>query len=281
MWAEQATEPVAHHGEGAVWDERLERILWVDLLRGDVLSTAPGSGVVDRCHVASVAACVVPRTGSGHLVATERGYAIVDTDIERLPDVWDDDRVRMNDGACDPQGRFYCGSMAYDASPGRGVLYRLDPDRTVHRVLGPVTISNGLAWSPDGDVAFYVDSPTQRIDVLSFDPDAGTFSGRRPVVNIPADVGMPDGLTLDAEGGIWVALWSGAAVHRYSAAGSLECVIDIPVRQPTSCAFGGRALDELYITTSAHDLDDAERGAGALFVARPGVSGLTSHRFAG
>ena len=117
----------------------------------------------------------------------------------------------------------------------RACSFRLDPDRTVHRVLGPVTISNGLAWSADGDVAFYVDSPTQRIDALSFDPDAGTFSGRRPVVHIPADVGMPDGLTLDAEGGIWVALWSGAAVHRYSAAGSLECVIDLPVRQPTSC----------------------------------------------
>ena len=187
----------------------------------------------------------------------------------------------MNDGACDPQGRFLLRLHGLrHRRRARACSTASTPIAPCTECSDRVTISNGLAWSPDGDVAFYVDSPTQRIDALSFDPDAGTFSGRRPVVHIPADVGMPDGLTLDAEGGIWVALWSGAAVHRYSAAGSLECVIDLPVRQPTSCAFGGRALDELYITTPP--MSWMTRSAGRRAVRRsPGVSGLRPTRFAG
>lgn len=278
MRAEQLTDPIAHHGEGPMWDSRLDQLVSVDLLRGDVLFTTADGMLVERRHVGEVAACVVPRRQGGHAVATERGFLLLDDDggVEELADVWDDPGVRMNDGACDPQGRFYCGSMAYDAAPRRGALYRLDPDRSVHRVLCGVTISNGLGWSPDGATAYFVDSPTQRIDTLVFDGDR---LHRRRLVEIAPETGMPDGLTVDADGGIWVALWQGGAVHRYTAEGQLDEVIELPVRQPTSCAFGGDGLGTLFITTSAQDCP--EPLAGALFTCEPGVRGLETLAFAG
>jgi sugar lactone lactonase YvrE len=278
MPAEQVTGPEAHHGEGPIWDGSTGRLMWVDLLRGDVLSTVPGSPVIERLHVGSVAACVAPRARGGWVIATERGFALVEESgvVEHLGDVWSDPTIRMNDGACDRNGAFYCGSMAYDAAPGRGALYRLGAERAVETVLTGVTISNGLDWSPEGEVAYYVDSPTQRIDVCN--PD---FSGRRPLVTIPADTGMPDGLTVDAEGGIWVALWGGGAVHRYTSDGMLDYILDVPVTQPTSCAFGGQNLDTLFVTTSALDLDHDEPQAGAVFAFRPGVRGLPANLYAG
>jgi sugar lactone lactonase YvrE len=275
--AEPVTGPLTYHGEGPVWDDRTSTLLWVDMLAGDVLSMTRDQPV-DRRHVSDVAACVVPRAIGGYVVATERGFAMLDADgtVEDLPSVWDDATVRMNEGACDRRGRFFCGSMAYDESPGRGALYRLDPDHGVHVVLASVTISNGVGWSDDGTTTYYVDTPTRRIDTFTadFDP-VGTL------VELPQGVGMPDGLAVDSEGGIWVALWGGGAVHRYTADGGLSAVIEIPVRQVSSCAFGGHDLRTLYVTTSAQDLTDPEPAAGALFAVRPGVAGGPTWAFAG
>jgi sugar lactone lactonase YvrE len=282
--AEPVTGPLTGLGEGPIWDAANRCVVWVDQLAGDLLSLGPAPGALARIHVGSIAACVVPRAAGGYAVATKRGFSLIDADgsVERLPGLWDDRAVRMNDGACDAQGRFFCGSLAFDQTPDRGALHRLDPDHTVHRVLEPVSLSNGIGWSPDGTVAYYVDSATQRVDAFSYDPACGTLSERRPFVEIPADVGLPDGLTVDAEGGVWVALWRGdGVVHRYDAAGRLDAVVDLPVSQPTSCVFGGDALDQLYITTSSLDLRRPEPDAGALFVAHPGVRGLPTHAFAG
>jgi len=278
LQADQITGPVAHHGEGPIWDSATNRLTWVDLLRGDILSMHQGAGTIDRLHVSEVAACVVPRAAGGWVVATERSFALIDEDgvVDTLPDLWSDSTIRMNDGACDPLGRFYCGSMSYDAAVGRGALYRLDPDRSVCLVRTDVTISNGIDWSPDGRVAYYIDSPTTRIDVCSAD-----LNVTHPLVQIPVESGMPDGLTVDADGGIWVALWGGCAVHRYTAEGTLDSVIRLPVRQPTSCVFGGDDLSTLFITTSALDLVDPEPEAGAIFAVQPGVRGLPTRAFAG
>jgi sugar lactone lactonase YvrE len=275
--ATQLTPSLAHHGEGPVWDAGLQRLLWVDLLRGDLLRTDT-SGVTERQHVSDVLACVAPRGAGGHVFATERGFALLSSDgqVEVLPDIWQDTGIRMNDGACDPTGRFFCGSMAYDAAAGRGALYRLDPDRSVHLVHSDITISNGLAWAPDGSRAFYVDSGTQRVDVCSAD-----LTQRRPFVHVPATAGTPDGLTVDADGGVWVALWGGSAVHRYSPAGELDQVVRLPVAQVSSCAFGGDDLATLYITTSAEGLPDPEPAAGALFTVKPGVTGQPTLPFGG
>lgn len=281
--AEQITDVCTHHGEGPVWDAAPGLLHWVDMLRGDVLSMGAAGGLLSRRHVGTVAAALRPRRSGGLVLALERGFALDDTrSIRAMPELWTQPTVRMNDGACDPQGRFYCGSMAYDASPGRGALYRLDPDGTVHTVLTGVTISNGLAWSPDGDIVYYIDSPTRRVDAFDFDPVTGRFSDRRTVVEIPAAQGMPDGMTVDADGGLWVALWGGAAVHRYTDRGELDAVVTLPVSQVSACTFGGPTLTDLFITTSRQGVPDGEQPpAGALFLVQPGLAGLPAATFAG
>jgi sugar lactone lactonase YvrE len=216
------------------------------------------------------------------VLAVERGFALLDPGaaVPRiLPELWPDGGVRMNDGGCDPLGRFYCGSMAVDERSGAGTLYRLDADLSVSVVLDAVTISNGLAWSRDGGTAYYVDSGTHRIDRFAVDAD-GELVDRRPFVTVPAELGTPDGLCLDAEGGVWVALWDGGAVHRYGSNGSLDAVIAMPVARPTACAFGGPDLADLYISTSRPSPGDPAP-SGALFRARPGVTGFPDYEFAG
>lgn len=280
---EQVTEPVAAHGEGPVWHAGWPGLRWVDMLAGDVLELG-GDGAVRRRHVGTVAAALRPRSNGGAVIGLERGFALADATLERiepLGEVWQDDGVRMNDGGCDPDGRFYCGSMAYDERPGAGSLYRLDPDGTVSTVLSGVTISNGLAWSPGGDTAYYVDTSTHRVDAFDYDPGRG-LTNRRPLLRIPEDAGAPDGMTVDAEGRLWIALWGGAGVRCYTTDGALAEHVPLPARLVTACTFGGPALDELYITTSRQGLPDGEQPeAGALFRYRPGVRGLPAHTFAG
>lgn len=282
MLATQITDPVAYHGEGPVWSPRWGGLRWVDMLAGDILSLGP-DGPVGRRHVGTIAAAVRPRRGGGAVIGVERGFALEGADgtIHLLTPLWAHDRLRMNEGGCDPQGRFYCGSMAYDRTPGAGSVHRLDPDGSTHVVLAGVTISNGLDWSPDGSLAYYNDTDTGRVDVFDHDPEAG-LSGRRTFVLIDPDDGRPDGLTVDADGGVWVALNKGSAVHRYRADGTLDEVVEVPVRKVTACTFGGDRLDQLYITTSRENLEPGEEPeAGSLFVADVGVVGQPVREFAG
>jgi sugar lactone lactonase YvrE len=280
--AEQVTDPVAYHGEGPVWSERWGGLRWVDMLAGDVLSLAP-DGTIDRRQAGNVAAVLRPRRQGGAVIGVERGFALEEADgtLTHLGELWSDTNVRMNEGGCDPDGRFYCGSMAYEERPGAGALYRLDPDDSVHVVLENVTISNGLEWSPDGSRAYYNDSPTQRIDVFDYDSESG-LSGRRPFAEVPAEAGAPDGLTVDEEGGVWVALYGGGSVRRYTPEGMLDEVIEVPAKQVTACTFGGSGLDQLFITTSREDLKPSEDPlAGSLFRAAVGMAGLPVREFVG
>jgi sugar lactone lactonase YvrE len=277
MQAEPITGPVAFHGEGPVWFPRSGALRWVDMLAGDVLQLS-GDGSVGRTHVGEVAAALRPRRGGGAVIAVGRGFVLEDADgsLRTLPELWSGADIRMNDGGCDPDGRFYCGTMAYDERPGAGSLYRLDPDGTVTVVLDGVTISNGLDWSPDGTRAYYVDTPTHEISV--FDYDRG-LRNRRPFARVERS---PDGLTVDAEGGVWVALYDGRAVQRYDAAGRLDTQIDLPAGRVTACTFGGPDLDRLFITTSREGLAPGEEpAAGSLYVADPGVRGLPAREFGG
>jgi len=281
MQVEQVTGPVAYHGEGPVWSPRWGGLRWVDMLAGDILSLS-GDGTVARRHVGSVAAAVRPRRGGGAVLALERGFALEDPDgtLTALDPVWTDEGIRMNEGGCDPDGRFWCGSMAYDEAPGAASVYRLDPDRSVRVAFTGVTISNGLEWSPDGSRAYYSDTATHRVDVLDYDTAAG-LTGRRPFVTL-ADGDSPDGLTVDAEGAVWVALYGGGAVHRYDIDGRLDAGIDVPTAQVTACTFGGPGLDQLFITTSRQGMDrDDDPLAGSLFRVDTGVSGLPAREFAG
>jgi sugar lactone lactonase YvrE len=192
---------------------------------------------------------------------------------------------RMNDGKCDPAGRFWAGTMNLDAKVGAGALYRLDVDHSVTRVLSDVTISNGLGWSPAGDHMYYIDTWLGGIDEFDFDAGTGECSNRRRLVDIPKDLGVPDGMAVDSDGYLWVALCYGWAVHRYSPSGKLDAVVRFPCSLITSCAFGGRDLGELYVTSGTLNLTPEQLReqpyAGALFLIRPGVAGLPPNVYRG
>jgi sugar lactone lactonase YvrE len=281
MRAEQLTGPVAYHAEGPVWAPAWGGLRWVDMLAGDVLSLE-ADGTVRRKHVGDVVAALRPRRGGGAVLALERGVALEDADGARtsLGPLWTDAGVRMNEGACDPDGRFWCGSVAYGQRPGAAALYRLAPDGSTQRMLDGVTVSNGLDWSPDGSLAYYADTATHRVDVFDYDRNAG-LTGRRPFVEIPDD-GNPDGLTVDADGGVWVALYGAGAVHRYGPDGSLDAVVEVPTSRVTACTLGGPRLDELFVTTSREGLGpDDDPLAGSLFRVDAGVAGQPVREFAG
>ncbi len=282
MRVERVTGPVAFHGEGPVWSAAWGGLRWVDMLAGDILSLR-ADGEVGRRHVGAIAAALRPRRGGGAVIAVERGFVLEAPDgtMSTAIDAAADPGVRMNEGGCDPDGRFYCGTMAYDRRPGGGTVYRLDPDRSVHVVLEGVTISNGLDWSPDGTRAYYNDTETGRVDV--FDYTAGTgLSNRRPFARIEEGGGRPDGLTVDADGGVWVALNGGGAVRRYTADGTLDTVLATPTPHVTACAFGGADLRTLFITTSREKVQAGDDPvAGSLLAVEPGVAGMPVREFAG
>jgi len=286
MKAEQVTAPVAWHGEGPFWDRIGQRLLIMDMLAGTIVDLASLTDPVRIPIGSPVSAVVRGRAQGGFIVATEHGFSLFDQQFaleRRLPDVLDDPAIRLNEGGCDPGGRFFCGSMAYAETPGAASLYRVEPDGSTSTVLDGVTISNGLQWSADGSRAYYVDTPTRRIDVFEVDTD-GSFHDRRPWVELGDDVeGWPDGLTIDAEGGLWVAMWDGGAVRRYDADGALSQVVEAPgVTHTSAAAFGGRDLDTLYITSSRQHLAaDAEPQAGAVFAIAPGVRGAVLPDYAG
>jgi sugar lactone lactonase YvrE len=274
----------AQLGEGPVWDAADGCLYWVDIDRHEVHRYHESTGDEMLLRLDVPVGAVVPRAGGGLVVAAGMGFATVDRDatVGWVARVGAGDR--MNDGGCDPAGRFLAGTMTYDRSP-RAALYRLEPDGAVTTLLTGVATSNGLGWSPQGDRLYYVDTPTRRVDVFDYDVERGVLGTRRVFVDIGDAPGNPDGLTVDAEGGVWVVLCRGRTVRRFTPAGALDAVIDVPVSRATSAAFGGAGLDTLYITSGRFDLDDeqlrAEPLAGSLLSCRPGVAGLPTVAFAG
>jgi sugar lactone lactonase YvrE len=287
---ELALDAKADLGEGPVWDAANQALIWVDIMRGRVHTFQPEGHRCRNVAVGQPVGAVALRSTGGLVLAVRDGFGRLDPGSERLQMLApvraaDRGELRMNDGKCDAAGRFWAGTMNLDVRPGEGALYRLDPDGRVHVMLREVTISNGLDWSLDGRRMYYVDSPTQRIDVFDFDVEAGLLSNRRPLVNVPAEKGLPDGLTVDAEGFLWLALWGGGALHRYSPEGVLDLELPLPVTHPTSCTFGGPDLRDLYITTARTALSAAERArqpqAGGVFRCRPAVGGRPANSYRG
>nr|WP_281363231.1 SMP-30/gluconolactonase/LRE family protein [Nocardioides perillae] len=281
--AHQLTDVVTHHGEGICWDPVAARLRLVDVFAGDLLTLGKGNSngngngngdVASRWHVGAVVGAWRPRTGGGVVVAVDAGFRLLDATgrVEWASSAVLGPGLRWNDGGCDRDGRFWCGSMDVEARAGRGTLWRLDPDREVAPTLTHLTVPNGLVWSVDGSRAFHVDTPRGTVDVLAHDRGAGTLSGRRPLARVSG--GHPDGMALDADGGLWVALWGGAAVHRYAADGRLTAVVEVDAVQVSSCSFGGPGDTRLYVTTSRQGLGETEDPrAGAVFVVDVGVEG--------
>ncbi|MFD0685967.1 SMP-30/gluconolactonase/LRE family protein [Actinomadura fibrosa] len=277
---EQAVAARAELGEGPTWDPDARRLIWVDILGSRVHTLDPATGTRTELVTPQHVGAAKPRAGGGLVVNLRDGIGLYDRGgafswlhHDPVPG------RRGNDAVVAPDGSLWAGTMRYDEAPGGGTLSRIAPDGTVRTVLDDVAVSNGTAFSPDGTRMYYVDSPTCRIDV--FDHDAGQVRDRRPWAEIEPGAGWPDGITVDADGAVWVVLWDGAAVRRYSPAGRLDRVIDLPVPRPTACAFGGTELADLYITTARTGLVRPDPLSGSLLVL-PGLGrGLPQPAFAG
>ncbi len=279
----------AEAGEGPVWDDITGVLLWVDIPAGLIHRWRPGTTAISTIVVGQPVGAVALR-GSGGLVAAMRdGFALVDEtsgELElRCPVEMDRTENRMNDGKCDSAGRFWAGTMAEEMSPGVGSLYRLDTDLTVTTALSGVSVSNGIAWAPDDRTMYYVDSLERAIDVFDFDLKRGQMSDRRRLVAIEVEAGMPDGIAIDSAGHLWVALYGGAAVRRYSPAGNLDAVVPLPADRITSCTLGGPELRDLYVTSATRGSSERERHlqphAGSIFRIRVDVPGVPAARFGG
>lgn len=270
-------------GESPCWDGESETLLWVDI-EGQRIHRLGGEGDVSTIQLGQLVGAVAPRQGGGLVAAIADGFALLDGGgaVERLIPV-DADRpeMRMNDACVDRLGRFWAGTTHVEYVPGAGSLYRLDPDGSVERVLDGLTLSNGLDWSPDGEQMYFVDSLTHQVDVFDVEESAGRLHDRRLFVPVPKGDVLPDGLTVDAEGNVWVAFWNGAAIKAWDPAGLPLAEIRLPVDLVTSCAFGGELLDRLFITTARSADPVRPAPAGGVFAVRPGPRGLPHPAFAG
>ena len=277
----------AELGERPLWDERTRALIWVDAYGGIVHRLAQ-DGDHALAEVGAPLGAAALREGGGLVVARADGVAFTGPDgAPDRPEIAFQHaaNVRFNDGACDPAGRFLIGTCATDGSTGLGALYSVRPDGAVDRLLDGVTESNGLAWSADGATMYYVDSGEACLRTYPYDVATGRIGDRRDLVVFGEGDGIPDGLITDADDAVWVAMWEGASVRRYSPAGELLLQIETPVSRPTCTAFGGAALDRLYLTTAWEGMDARERAqeplAGSLLVTSPGVCGVAAARFAG
>jgi len=271
--------PYAELGEGPHWDIDSQSLYWVDIPAG-LVHRMDDSGAHTSWDVGMPVGAVVPRTSGGLCVAAGNGFYALDVDTGAVSEIAAAPGLagtRMNDGACDRAGRFYAGSMAGDEAPGRGSFYRLDVDQTVTELFDGVGISNGVGWSPDDRRMYYIDSLAYRVDVMDYDIETGAIGERRPFARLGSGDVVPDGLAVDAEGGVWAAVWGGSVIQRYDADGHLTAVVRVPAAHVTSCAFGGPELDQLYITTAA----GPGRSAGALFTCPAGVKGLPAFAYRG
>jgi sugar lactone lactonase YvrE len=254
-------------GEGARWDARRGELLRVDILAGrvyrDRIDADGGLVSVVNYRVRGTVGAITPVQGDdGWLLAAERGFVRLGPDgsLQLLAEVAPAG-TRMNDAVCDPAGRFWAGTLADDHHAGGGALYRLDWTGRIELILDGLTISNGLGWSPDGGTMYLVDSGPRVIHAFAFDSDRGTISEGRVLVTVAEQLGAPDGMTVDAAGDLWVAIYGGGQVHRYSPDGALRQVLTVPAKQSTSCAFAGPGLNRLYVTTATEDWSDQQRRA--------------------
>ncbi|MFI6625533.1 SMP-30/gluconolactonase/LRE family protein [Streptomyces sp. NPDC050528] len=280
MTYEVAVRAEATLGEGPTWDAAAGRLIWIDILGSRVHTYDPSSGVrtvrVTDQHVGAAK----PRVGGGLVLNLRDGVGLVDPDgefrwLHREPIAG----RRANDAAVAPDGALWAGTMRYDEAACGGTLSRVAGDGSVRLILDDVAVSNGTGWSPDGRLMYYIDSPTRRIDVFEY--AEGRVSRRRRFAEVEEGAGFPDGLTVDADGCVWVALWGGGAVRRYTPDGELDRVVSLPASLVTACAFGGADLSDLYVTTARVGLTSPHPVAGSLLVVPGAGKGLAQPAFGG
>ena len=288
--AELALDAKVLLGEGPWWNAKSQQLYWVDIEGNAFHVFDPTSGSDRKIDVGEMIGCAVGMRSGGVLLALQHGFFKLDLNTESLTAIADPEshlpENRFNDGKCDSAGRFWAGTTRIQHDEPSGFLYRLDPDLNVHRKLDDVWISNGLAWSLDDKTMFYIDSPTGEVVAFDFHAPSGEITNERLVIEIPEEGASPDGMTIDEEGMLWIALWDGWRVIRVNPAdGQIIGEVRLPVARPTSCCFGGANLDELYITTASTRMPADELAkqplAGGIFRCKPGMRGLPMVEFAG
>ena len=276
-------------GEGSIWHPKENKLYWIDI-EGKILHIYDPVLKVDKqLKVGSRVGTIVPVQNGGALLALQSGIHKIDTKTGKLTFIINpliDSNIRFNDGKCDPSGRFWVGTMALDSRIKGGVLYRFDKDKTVHLMLDSVSISNGIVWTADKKTMYYNDTPTGTIQAFDYDDTSGNITNRRVAVKIPNGIGAPDGMTIDVEGNLWVALWGGGIVGKFNPlTGELIQKIKVPAPNVSSCAFGGKNLDILFITTARQWMNQEQLKkyplSGGLFSVKPGVRGVQAEFYTG
>ncbi|WP_336320384.1 SMP-30/gluconolactonase/LRE family protein [Streptomyces lavendofoliae] len=280
---EVAVREHAELGEGPTWDPAARRLVWVDILGSRVHTYDPASGRRTVMATEQHVGAAKPRTGGGLVVNLRDGVGLYDEGGAAFRWLVHDPVPgrRGNDAAVAPDGSLWAGTMRYDEAAGGGSLTRFAPDGSAIPVIPGVAVSNGTGWSPDGTHLYYIDSPTRRVDVCRLSEDGRRIEERRPLAAVEPGAGFPDGLTVDADGCVWVALWDGAAIRRYTPDGTLDRTVELPVRRPTACAFGGPGLRDLYITTARTGLDRPHPLSGSLLVLPGAGQGAAAVPFGG
>jgi len=282
MKVETVGEICSKWGEGPIWWGAA--LYYVDIEGHLVIRFDPATGEEKFWDVGERVGTVVPREAGGLVIAGDKGFHFLDPESGALTAIGDPepDKAdnRFNDGKCSPDGRFFAGTISLAKKTGDARLYRLDHDGSIHEVFGPVTNSNGIVWNAKGETCYYIDTP--RKEVLAFDYADGHLSNMRSVIDTAHHDSSPDGMTIDADGNLWIAFCHGACVACFSPESGEELrKIDLPCLETTACAFGGPDLADLYVTTGIHK-SEVEENAGRLLVIRGlGVKGLPSNGFAG
>ena len=284
MQAESILHAQAALVEGALWNPETAELYWVDIEGRALHIFDPATGQDRRYPVGKRIGTVVPRRGGRALVALQTGILEIDLatgQLTRLADPVTDEYLRFNDGKCDPAGRFWVGTFDLQQRPHAGTLYRFDPDGSTHVMLRRITNSNGIAWALDRTTMYYIDTPTLAVQAFDYDDATGRIANPRVIIRFAEGHGGPDGMTIDAEGKLWVALWGAGRVQRYDpGTGALLQVITIPAPFTSSCAFGGPGLETLFITTARGGLTPQQAAefplSGDIFAVRPGVSGVSA-----
>ncbi|SDM69196.1 SMP-30/gluconolactonase/LRE family protein [Sediminibacillus halophilus] len=279
----------AELAESPYWDANRNQLYWVDINNHQLHVFSPGGGKDEAIQFDQFVSAVTMTASGNLLLAMHHGIHQWNPENEELTLITSPEENkpenRFNEGKCDPEGRFWAGTMELNAKPGAASLYRIDADHTVNKMVSDVTISNGLAWSVEKKTMYYADTPTQKIDAFDYEPTTGAISNRRTVIRIPEEQGAPDGMTIDEEGMLWIAQWGGARVGRWNPeTGKCLQTIELPAAHVSSCTFGGADLDELYITTAREHLRaeqlKQQPHAGGLFWIKLDVKGAASNKFA-
>jgi sugar lactone lactonase YvrE len=277
-------------GEGAIWNYKTGELIWVNITDKILNFYNPKLDFNKELLTGQMIGTVVPSESGQMIVALENGFYQIDPETGTKTFIADPEEDipgnRFNDGKCDPAGRFWAGTMSTGGKQKAGALYRLDHDGTVHKMIDNVGTSNGIVWSHDYTKMYYIDTPTRKVMAWDYDNDTGDIKNPQTAVEIPQEMGYPDGMTIDAEGNVWIALWGGSAVGCWNpVSGELLRTISVPAKNVTSCAFGDDDLGTLYITTARQGTSEEELEefphAGGLFKTRPGVKGVEAFFFKG